>query len=256
MIYQFPFGEVVRPVEQEDRTPKKVFVLGVYASAVHAKWKRGDHVICEALPVASEPRIFWDGNEEEAQEIISRISIPEKAGTLESAGTHYNGPTAKVLEEHILAPLGFTRADAWLCDCLPEARLYPSEAKVIRDYYDPIKFEYDLVDVTIRKRPVVFCDDRRARAIVDELFESQAQTLILLGDIPIGQFLNKVAGVSFRSLEDYTEEFGYGTVTEVTIRGKQINVLPLAHPRQIGVFGAYHEKWHKIHEEWEQKLNG
>jgi hypothetical protein len=34
----FPFGEPLRVVAQQDRTPKKVFVLGVYASAVHAKW--------------------------------------------------------------------------------------------------------------------------------------------------------------------------------------------------------------------------
>ena len=29
MAYQFPFGQIVRPLKQEDRTPKKVFVLGV-----------------------------------------------------------------------------------------------------------------------------------------------------------------------------------------------------------------------------------
>lgn len=38
MKYHFPFGEELKPVLQQDRTPKKVFVLGVYASAVHARW--------------------------------------------------------------------------------------------------------------------------------------------------------------------------------------------------------------------------
>jgi len=32
--YAFPFGKQVHTVEQTDRAPKKVFVLGVYASAV------------------------------------------------------------------------------------------------------------------------------------------------------------------------------------------------------------------------------
>lgn len=68
------------------------------------------------MAVASEPRIFWDGNPEEAAEIISRIHLPEGLGTLEPAGSHLNGPSAKVLDEHILAPLGYTRKDAWLCD--------------------------------------------------------------------------------------------------------------------------------------------
>jgi hypothetical protein len=38
----FPFGQPVRKVEQMDRSSKKVFVLGVYASAVHAKWIGSD----------------------------------------------------------------------------------------------------------------------------------------------------------------------------------------------------------------------
>ena len=33
MSYYYPFGETVYPLVQQDRTPKKVFVLGVYASA-------------------------------------------------------------------------------------------------------------------------------------------------------------------------------------------------------------------------------
>ena len=41
MTYLFPFGETVKRLVQEDRTPKKVFVLGVYASAVHARWSIG-----------------------------------------------------------------------------------------------------------------------------------------------------------------------------------------------------------------------
>ena len=41
MKYYFPFGEELKPLRQQDRTPKKVFVLGVYASAVHARWATG-----------------------------------------------------------------------------------------------------------------------------------------------------------------------------------------------------------------------
>ena len=72
MAYYFPFGQQVHTLVQQDRTPKKVFVLGVYASAVHARWKKDGKVFCQALAVASEPRIFWDGNIEEAKGIISK----------------------------------------------------------------------------------------------------------------------------------------------------------------------------------------
>ena len=72
MAYLFPFGQKLHPLVQEDRTPKKVFVLGVYASAVHARWKKDGQIVCQALAVASEPRIFWDGNIDEAKQIIEQ----------------------------------------------------------------------------------------------------------------------------------------------------------------------------------------
>lgn len=250
--YQYPFGEYIRPLVQEDQSPKKVFVLGVYASAVHARWKRDGGIMCQALAVASEPRIFWDGNPDEARKIIGRIHIPEDLGTLEPSGSHLNGPSAKVLDDHILAPLGFTHGDAWLCDCLPETRLNPSQAKVIRERYNPLIEEYGLNKVTIPKRPSAFCDERRAEEIADELMQSQAELLVLLGDIPVGQFLARVSDAPYRTLQEYMDRYGYGNPSDVTIREKRIKVLPLAHPRQIGALGAHSEKWHRAHAAWEQ----
>ena len=251
MKYFFPFGEAVRPLVQQDRSPKKVFVLGVYASAVHARWKNGNRTVCQALAVASEPRIFWDGNPKEAEDIISGIHIPDQMGTLEPAGTHLNGPSAKVLDHHILAPLGFTRKDAWLCDLLPETRLNHNQFKIIQREYEPKSKLYGLNEVTIPRRPTTFCDKARSEEIVSELEESQAETLILLGDIPILQFLSRVAEVNYKSLQEYVDLYGYGNYSQTTINGKAYNILPLAHPRQIGALGAHSEKWYKLHQEWE-----
>ena len=251
MKYYFPFGETVHPLVQQDRGPKKVFVLGVYASAVHARWRKDDKIVCQALAVASEPRIFWDGNPKEAAEIISKINIPEQMGTLEPAGTHLNGPSAKVLDNQILAPLGYTRKDAWLCDLLPETRLNPNQFKIIQKEYEPKAKQYGLNEVTIPKRPTNFCDKARSEEIISELEESQAGTLILLGDIPVLQFLNLVAEVDYKSLQEYVDLYGYGNYSQVAINGKTYNILPLAHPRQIGALGAHSDKWYKLHQEWE-----
>lgn len=144
MPYYFPFGQELHPLVQKDQSPKRVFVLGVYASAVHARWMRDGKVICQALAVASEPCIFWDGNPQKAREIIEQIEIPEELGYLEPAGQQLNGPSAKVLDLNILAPLGFTRKDAWLCDLLPETRLNPSQAKALQDKYEPLMEAYGL----------------------------------------------------------------------------------------------------------------
>lgn len=254
MEYLFPFGEKLHPLIQQDQTPKKVFVLGVYASAVHARWKRGNEIICQALAVASEPRIFWNGNETEAREIIGNISIPEELGYLEPAGKQLNGPSAKVLDEHILAPLGFLREDAWLCDLLPETRLNPSQIKALREKYEPLMERYGLNPVTIPKRPSRFCDAARSEEVTRELMQSEAELLVLLGDIPIREYLNRVAEVPFSSLQEFVDLYGYGNPAEAIIGGKKLRVLPLAHPRQIGALGAHSEKWCQTHMQWERSL--
>lgn len=255
MDYFFPFGQKLHPLVQEDRSPKKVFVLGVYASAVHARWKRNGEIVCQALAVASEPRIFWDGNPDETRQILKQIAMPTELGHLEPAGRQLNGPSAKVLDEHILAPLGFTRKDAWLCDLLPETRLNPGQVKAIREKYEPLMEQYSLNPVTIPKRPSNFCNAERCAQITQELMDSDAGLLVLLGDIPISQYLNKVAEVPFSSLQEYTDRFGYGVPTGITINGKALDVLPLAHPRQVGALGAHSEKWFRTHMEWEQSLS-
>ena len=265
MAYYFPFGQELHPVVQTDRSPKKVFVLGVYASAVHARWinpAKSKRPICNALAVASEPRIFWDGNEDEAREIIEKIPFPKELGRLEPAvirkkdGTviNLNGPSAKALDENILVPLGFTRKDSWLCDLLPEARLNAGQVKAIKRAYEPIRTQYSLNEVTVPNRPNAFCNKIRCREIIAELMQSEAELLVLLGDIPIKQFLKKAADISYASLQEYVDMFGYGTRTEAVINGRKLQVLPLAHPRWIAGMDGPDGKWTKIHNEWENSL--
>lgn len=100
----------------------------------------------------------------------------------------------------ILAPLGFTRKDAWLCDLLPETRINAGQAKVIKEKYEPLMKEYGLNPVTIPPRPTLFCDQKRSEEILSEFEESQAGLLVLLGDIPIQQFLNRVTNVNYTTL--------------------------------------------------------
>jgi hypothetical protein len=114
--------------------------------------------------------------------------------------------------------------------------------------------EYELNPVTIPIRPSTFCDAKRSVEITEELDESQAELLVLLGDIPIAQYLKKVADIPYSTLGEYVDIYGYGNPSEVLINGKSLKVLPLAHPRQIGALGAHSEKWFNIHREWEESL--
>ena len=99
----FPFGQPIHCVAQADRSPKRVFILGVYASAVHARWcdARGKQMV-KALGVASEPSIFWRG--EKVEEIISAIDVPAEVGRLEPANGDLNGPSGRSLDEDFSIP--------------------------------------------------------------------------------------------------------------------------------------------------------
>lgn len=252
MPYLFPFGEPVHRLEQQDKTPKQVFVLGVYASAVHAKWINHLGIVCQALAIASEPYIFWDGNTDEAASIISRIKIPQELGSLVLPNKHLNGTSSKVLSENILKPLGFTRKEAWLCDLLPESRLNPRQQKVIAERYNPLIKQYGLNEVTVPIEDGKFCDAARREKITQEILSSQAETLVLLGDVPIKQYLRHVSDIDFGSLRELTEKHIYGEPVRVRIDGRSIDVVALAHPRQIGGLGSSSQFWFDEHKKWER----
>lgn len=250
MEYRFPFGEKVNTLTQQDKTPKDIFVLGVYASAVHAKWVKDKFVICQALAVASEPYIFWDGNPEEAQTIIDRIHIPEEVGRLVLPNRNLNGPSAKILDEKILAPLGYKREEAWLCDLLPQSRLNQNQQKVIKEKYNPLISQYHLNPVTVPPKNGSFYDSERCKEITDEILSSKAEKLVLLGDNPIKQYLSKVCDIDFSSLGEYTKKYGYAKPYPINIAGKYIEIIPVTHPRQIGGLGEFNAYWFETHEKW------
>ena len=63
----FPFGMPITPVRQADTSPKRIFVLGVYASAVHACWAADDgktiinqYANIRLLPTQYKRRSFTD----------------------------------------------------------------------------------------------------------------------------------------------------------------------------------------------------
>jgi len=249
MEYVYPFGSPLKKVEQQDKTPKKVFVLGVYASAVHAKWIGVDgKVIVTALAVASEPYIFWKG--EDAKQIIDKIKIPAKLGRLVPADERFNGPSGKVLDDLFLRPLGYNRDDAWLCDLLPYSRININQQKAIETHYNPLVKDFDLPECTIPAFNAAELNNRsRVDEIVAELEQSQADTIVLLGDLPIKHFL------SYFSKSNKLSDFGktkedYGKPVPIIIRGKTYQVIPLVHPRQAGNLGNSSQSWSDLHKNW------
>lgn len=252
--FNFPFGQPLKKVTQQDRTPKKVFVLGVYASAVHAIWEGPDgKTLVRALAVASEPEIFWTGTG--AAEIIKGINIPKEAGRLLPAASKLNGPSGKLLDSHFHKPLGFTRKDAWLCDLLPESRMNKGQENAIKNVYQSFAEKLNLPKATIPEyKKSELKSKTRHLEILEELEASQANTLILLGDLPIAFFLNHLYP-NYKTLSQFgkTSE-SYGKKHPLTISGKLYEVIPLCHPRQAGRLGASDDDWFKLHDGWVKSI--
>jgi uracil-DNA glycosylase len=244
---RFPFGEPVRRVVQADRGEKRAFVLGVYASAVHARWvgRDGGNLV-KALAVASEPEIFWRGEREAAEEIIGAIPVPEQAGRLTPADSMFNGPSGVALDERILRPLGLDRSECWLCDLVPYSCSNDNQRAAIENHYRPLVAELGLPEPSVPEVPRKLADDARRREILDELDASAARLLILLGDEPIKHFMRPLVGEWTRlsAFEDY------GRLHRVTLDGRALFALPLAHPRQVARLGRHSREWFEQHQGW------
>lgn len=245
--HKFPFGQELKEVNQNDTTPKSVFVLGVYASAVHAKWLDiNGRVLIKALAVASEPEIFWTGDTTEALKIINKIKIPQEMGVLVPAECIYNGPSGRCLDSNFLYPLNYTRENAWLCDLVPYSCQNTSQKSALeREYNKYIKLEklpkYDIPEV-----PKNLASEERLNEILTELKQSQADTIVLLGDQPIKYFLTRYTD-KYKKLSDFEE---YGKAVNVTIENKTYTVIALAHPRQVSKLGKSNQKWYDLHQIW------
>jgi uracil-DNA glycosylase len=239
-IGTFASGQPILDVVQTDRTPKHVFVLGVYASAVHARWIDQDgKTRIMALAVASEPTIFWTG--EGAEDIIAKIKPPGNIGHLESAGANLNGPSGHALDEKILGPLGVSRDNAWLCDLVPHSCMNHRQEKALRRENLPIP-NWPHV-------PKCLANKTRRAVILDELQTSEARVLVTLGDQPLQWFAAHFGAKP--QLADYGEDAEtYGQLHPIQVPGRTTQLLPLAHPRQIARLGAHSDKWATLHEIW------
>ena len=253
VVGTFPFGQPVERVAQADRDPKRVFVLGVYASAVHARWLDTDgEPLVSALGVASEPCIFWRG--EGVEDILSTIDVPPEAGRLRPANDCFNGPSGRSVDEHFLEPLGLTRQDAWLCDLVPYSCMNERQAGAVRRCYAPLVERLGLPPVDWPALPVERTDAIRREEIAQELRESAAELLVTLGDQPLKSFAAKVFGGA-SSLAVYgTDARNYGVVHDVEIEGRALGLLPLVHPRQAAGLGSHSSFWNDRHQTWVRQV--
>jgi len=245
----FPFGRPVQTLKQTDCSPKDVFILGVYASAVHAKWLDPQgKIVVRALAIASEPYIFWRG--ENAEQHFP--SIPKDVGTLVEPDKQFNGPSGIALDELIIEPMGYRRQDCWLCDLVPHSCVNPSQQKAIVRKYNPMMAKYGLPKPSVPPVPTELTNQKRRDEIYEALVQSKATKLVTLGDKPI-QWFTKYYDMRWERLSDFLKDGKrYGEPVKSIIGDLAVELIPLAHPRQIAMLGQSSAIWGKRHDEWLQ----
>ena len=250
----FPFGQPIKRVVQTDRSPKRVFVLGVYASAVHARWcnDRGKQLV-KALAVASEPYIFWHGDPENVKEILSAVEVPPGVGRLEPAASNLNGPSGRSIDEDYLEPLRLTRDDAWLCDLVPHSCKNQGQAEALKKHYEHYEKDQVLPAVKWPTVPRKLADPARRKQIAAELRESAAEVIITLGDMPLEWFGSAFG--SAHTLGAYGRDpRAYGSPHDFEIEGRILKLLPLVHPRQAAGLSGHSPEWKDVHANWKLRI--
>ncbi|WP_243338317.1 hypothetical protein [Anaeromyxobacter soli] len=241
--YRFPFGQPLEVTPPQEARNAKAFVLGVYASAVHARWIGPDgKEACKALAVASEPYSFWDGSD--AADIISKIRVPDGMGRLEPAARKFNGPSGETLREKYLAPLGLQLRDCWITDLHDRYYLSPGNAAALKRYETlRCKVRPSMKPALLPERPLkVVPEADRIQRLRDELERSGASLVITLGNEP----LPALFGARARKLS----REAYGEPEELEVFGKRMTVLKLCHPRQGGALGSSSAAWTDAHASW------
>lgn len=248
MTYKFPFGCQYHPTLPQRPTEGNaaVFVVGVYASAIHAAWYGPDgRQLCQALAVAPEPWSFWDGDDAEDRVYEVTARVPPEAGRLKPTRLRFNGPSGRALKIHYQEPLGSPAC--WITDLHPGYYLSQGNAVAIERHYKPLAEKLGLPESDLPPRPgKVWPDQVRLNELEQEFLESGAGIVVTLGNEPIP--------VLFEGRSAQLNMDDYGRLEERRFLGRYtVQALHLVHPRQTGGLGRSSEMWGRVHADWVQR---
>ena len=235
---RFPFGATLRPVAPSASCPRRVFVLGVYSSALHARWKYGpgprDYVA--ALAVDNEPSPFWNGSDEE--ELIARVHPP--FGTLHPAPQ--NGASGKVLDNEYLFPLDVDRRDCWITDLHNQYLARENQREAFERAFKHARQPAPPWKLPPRIGTLTLSPSRRGE-LKDEFQAARPSWLLTLGEEPL-------SALGLPSLD----KPGYGVPRLVTLWGRSVCHIAFTHPRNAGRLGKSSPAWYEVHQQWKHTL--
>ena len=247
--FRFPFGQPVLPRKPSASTSQAVFVLGAYPSALHVKWtppKRYKSI--RAIAIDNEPVPFWCGGKGEEAKLIEAwrgsVGWKESWGVIDIAGD-LNGSSGVWVAENVLRPLNVKAA--LITDCLDTYRCSGGLAERIDDTYAPFAVEHKLPPAVLAKHPseTEIVDEALAlhrSRLLDELATAKPELVVTLGNAAL-RVLNRLIEPASAELIQKLAVGGYGLRFKVTIAGRSIECLPLAHPAAPTPYQDAHTKW-------------
>lgn len=236
--FTFPFGRLVRPVAPAADGERRVFVLGVYPSAVHPRCVGADGTeAIKAVAIDNEPEPFWTGGDASARVEAVNAELPEGVGRLEAA--NQNGPSGLTLAERYLTPL-------WIG---PWRVLDHRRGEPMAGQHGSGRSPQTLVPATCQPGPAPGIHAPRPKEI--GLVADRVPTLRSEWDAATPEVLVTLGAEPAKALGlDGPTHTDYGQPTSVTMWDRSVVHLALVHPRQAGGLGDHSSDWAATHQAW------
>jgi hypothetical protein len=252
LVSHFPFGRPAtrRPPRVPTSGSAALFVLGVYPSALHIRWRRPDGAVVGALAVDDEPTVFWDGADaaQRIEQWQQTVGWAPEWGAVGAAGG--NGSSGRHVVGHVLRPLDVVPEQVYFTDCLPTYFVKSgsaAQASAVHAFYgsfaaahNPPLPSADLPTRPSRRRLVQRAIAEEGPVLVAQMADAAAPTVVTLGQ----EAADVLAALADAEAVRLTPDEEYGNLRTLTVGGRQTRWLPLIHP------GNRDRQWRGRHDRW------
>jgi hypothetical protein len=166
-----------------------------------------------------------------------------------SAPPSLNGTSGIWVEQQVLAPLGVRQDEAWITDCLNTYRCSKDLAARIADTFNPFANAVDLQPAALATHPseqqiISEALEHHRDRLLQEFAAANPDLVISLGNAALAvvrELMPFVSGADVRRLSLAADSCG--KKSKIRIAGRDVELLPLAHPVAPAEHQVAHAAW-------------